>query len=336
MGVYHFMGLGLSVGAVSAAISYLGARRQRWNPVDQTFFALSGERGQKLDDKPGDIEALVLFSTADIRTGREISRDYILNRPGTVSGSDVSGQRISEMLRKVLPSELIATTERTEVSLYWCDVMRDDPVTTFERVMAVLLATKSPGRMGKEIWINLTGGNNIINSALNLSASLTGMPARMYYLLSTNDACLRHTVPERELGTDADHFWVEPPIPYIAFNPNHRALLRLLEEEIKGEAIEIDFVLDWLQNVDDFGSISGDTRQEKLKLFRRLYIVPLRAQRLLDLLDDNTIRLGTAWPQFKRYYEAMVSQTNVMDQRITLAQLAKDANWFHEEILKIR
>jgi hypothetical protein len=336
MGVYHFMGLGLSIGAVSAAISYLGARRQRWNLVDQTFFALSGERGQKLEDKPGDIEALVLFSTSDIRTGHEISRDYILNRPGAVSGSDKSGQRMPDLLYKVLPGELVAATERTEVALYWCDVMRDDPVTTFERVMAVLLATKPPGRMGKEIWINLTGGNNIINSALNLSASLTGMPARMYYLLSTNDACLRHTVPERELGTDADHFWVEPPIPYIAFNPNHRALLRLLEEEIKGEAIEIEFVLDWLQSIDDFSSIGGDTRQEKVKLFRRLYIVPLRAQRLLDLLDDNTIRLGAAWPRFKRYYEAMVRETNSGDQRATLTQLAKDETWFREEILKIR
>jgi hypothetical protein len=158
----------------------------------------------------------------------------------------------------------------------------------------------------------------------------------MYYLLSTNDACLRHTVPERELGTDADHFWVEPPIPYIAFNPNHRALLRLLEEEIKGEAIEIEFVLDWLQSIDDFSSIGGDTRQEKVKLFRRLYIVPLRAQRLLDLLDDNTIRLGAAWPRFKRYYEAMVRETNSGDQRATLTQLAKDETWFREEILKIR
>lgn len=183
MGVYHFMGLGLSVGAVTAAISYLGERRQRWNPADQTFFALSGERGQNLDDKPGDIEALVLFSTADIRMGREISHSYMLNQSGSERGAEKSGQRMSELLRKVLPNELAKTTERPEVSMYWCDVVRDDPVITFERIMAVLLATKPPGRMGKEIWINLTGGNNIINSALNLvciaygSASAYVLPA---------------------------------------------------------------------------------------------------------------------------------------------------------------
>lgn len=157
----------------------------------------------------------------------------------------------------------------------------------------------------------------------------------MYYLLSANDVCLRHTVHEHELGTADDHFWVETPIPYIAFNPNHRALLRFLEEEMKGEAIEIEFVLEWLQHVDNFSSIDGDSRQEKTKLFRRLYLVPLRAQRLLDLSDDNTIRLGAAWPRFKRYYEAMVSQTDSREQRTTLSQLAKGETWFYEESLKI-
>jgi len=336
MGVYHFMGLGLSIGAVTASVSYIGARRQRWNASDQDFFTLSGERTQSLADKPGDIEAIVLFTTAEIRSGSEGSRDYILNNAGRDDGLKKSGHLIPNLLRKVLPGELVEATDRTEVTLYWCDVVRDDPVTTFERIAAVLFAAKPPGRMGKEIWINLTGGNNIINTALNLVASLTGMPARMYYLLSKNDACLRHTMPLSRLGTSEDNFWVETPISYVAFNPNHRALLRMLEEEVKGQPVEIDFVLDWLQAVDDFNKIGGSTHQEKLQLFRRLYIVPLRAQRLLALTDNDTIGLGVAWPRFKRYYEALTHQLSESENRITLAELARAETWFHEESLKIR
>jgi len=335
MGVYHFMGLGLSVGAVTAAISYLGARRQRWNASDQAFFALSGEHRQDPDQKPGDIEAIVLFSTAEIRTGSEISRSYILNEPGNINGLEKNGQRMPNLLRRDLPKELAKSTERTEVSLYWCDAVRDDPVTTFERVMAVLLAAKPPGYVGKEVWINLTGGNNIINAALNLSASLTGMPARMYYLLSTNDRCFRHTVHERQIGTSDDHFWVETPIPYVAFNRNHQALLRMLEEEMKGESVEIELALDRLQGVDEFSTISGNTRREKVQLFRRFYIVPLQAQRLIDSSNDDKIRIGMAWPRFKRYYEAMANQSILSGERTTLAQLSNAETWFHQEKLVI-
>src|SRR5690606_19121458 len=152
------------------------------------------------------------------------------------------------------------------------------PITTFERIMAVLLATKPPGEVGKEIWINLTGGNNIVNTSLNLAASLTGLPARMYYLLSAKDACLRHTIPSSRVGTAEDNFWVETPILYITFNPNHRALLRVLEEELKGEAIDTESALDWMQSIDDFSTIAGNTRKEKVHFFRHLYIRPLKAQ----------------------------------------------------------
>ena len=35
MGVYHLMGLGLSVGTVTGPFSYLGFRYERWNATDK-------------------------------------------------------------------------------------------------------------------------------------------------------------------------------------------------------------------------------------------------------------------------------------------------------------
>ncbi|MFO7682896.1 MAG: hypothetical protein R6X34_22890 [Chloroflexota bacterium] len=92
------------------------------------------------------------------------------------------------------------------LELYWFGYDRTEPVQTFERLAQVMRAAKSPGKVGKEIWVNLTGGSNIINGALQLAASLTGTSAQMYYLLSDDPRCIRHTVPPNKLRTEQDHF----------------------------------------------------------------------------------------------------------------------------------
>ncbi|MEZ4683695.1 MAG: hypothetical protein R2932_56745 [Caldilineaceae bacterium] len=152
MGVYHFMGLGLSIGAVTAPVSYISARQQRWDATDQAFFALSGERAQDANERRGDIEALVLFTTEKVRTGVEIGRDFQLNRAGGTGGEKKSGRAVGDLLRRYLPKELAGATDRPEISLYWCDVIYDDPIITFERMMTVLLATKP-----LDVWARRSG-----------------------------------------------------------------------------------------------------------------------------------------------------------------------------------
>jgi len=43
-----------------------------------------------------------------------------------------------------------------------------------------LYVAKLLGKVGKEVWINLTGGTNVVNMALQLAAALPGTPARLY------------------------------------------------------------------------------------------------------------------------------------------------------------
>ncbi|MEZ4618466.1 MAG: hypothetical protein R2867_23530 [Caldilineaceae bacterium] len=53
-----------------------------------------------------------------------------------------SGRAVGDSRRRYLPKELAGAVDRPEISLYWCDVIYDDPIITFERMMTVLLATK--------------------------------------------------------------------------------------------------------------------------------------------------------------------------------------------------
>ncbi|MFM7371395.1 MAG: hypothetical protein ACKO2Z_27110, partial [Sphaerospermopsis kisseleviana] len=56
--------------------------------------------------------------------------------------------------------------------IYWCEVELRNIKITYERIAKVVASlAKGSGQQGKEIWMNLTGGNNVINSALQMTAS---------------------------------------------------------------------------------------------------------------------------------------------------------------------
>lgn len=336
MGVYHFMGLGRSIGAVTASISYLGERFTRWNQADQKFFELSGEIDQLAGQKPGDVEAIILFTTPEIRRSQVLCEEYILNRPGHMNGQTQPGEPVPNAVRKLLSRELqLISGGRKSIKLYYCDIARDRPTFTFERVATVLTAAKPPGRIGKEIWINLTGGSNIINAALQLAATLTGTPARLYYLISDNDDCIRHTVSSHKLGTPDDHFWVELPIVYLNFSVVHRHLLEELAT-MPQEKLLVTDLHNRLQNDMDFPTYTGAAFDDRIRVFERLFLLPLKAQRLIIWYPDNTVAIGPDWELLSRYYDATANLTSLTSEYPTLRKLADETNWFFQEELEIQ
>jgi hypothetical protein len=302
MGVYHFMGLGRSPGAVTAAISYLADRYERWDEVDAAFFATSGEFGQ--EGKRGDVQTLVLFSSREILEGQEegFCSDYIDNTAGRTGGKLIyGGEPIPKMLKKVLPSDLKrAAGGREEVALYWCEIDRIDPLVTFERIARVMYAAKPPREVGKEIWVNLTGGTNIINLALQLSAALLGGPARLYYLLSDDPRCLRHTTTRRELGAESDRFWVDIPVFYLRLNDVARAILEVLEEV--GTPLDDKDLLSRLKNHSEFWETF---RTVELNELRRDYLLPMAGQQLVRRVNEHIITIGQQWLVLKHYYSVI-------------------------------
>lgn len=317
MGVFHFMGLGRSPGAVTVALSYLAARYERWDKDDQQFFATSGEVGQSA--KPGDVQALVLFTTPEVRQGKVLAQAYIDNRAGFSHGKEVPEGHMRETLYSALGKELPHLSGgRARVAVYWCDYDRNRPTQTFERVARTLLAAKPPGKLGKEVWVNLTGGTNVLNSAFELASALTGVPARMYYVLVPTEELklVRHT---------ANTQWVELPIVNAALSQQH---LMILLELPKPPGLLISELYSRLKRYDQ--AFEHVTSPEQLNL---QYLVQLRSQRLVEFSEQKgRVSIGPRWEVLERYYEAIPEPVGTgQPDPITLDELAEREDWFHRD-----
>jgi hypothetical protein len=332
MGVYHFMGLGRSPGAVTAAVSYLADRYERWDETDAAFFAASGEFAQ--EGKRGDVQALLLFTTNDVMKGKEtaLCLDYLDNCPGQTRGKPCRGEAMTKVLKQVLPNDLKRVSgARKEVLVYWCEVDQGNPEVTFERVARVMHATRPPGAVGKEVWINLTGGNNVVNLALQLAAALLGNPARLYYLLSEEIKCLRHTTPLRDLGAERDRFWVDIPVIYLRLDATTGAILEVLE---KVETPVDD--RDLLSQLKSQHALWSELQTMDLSDLRRDYLHSMAGQRLIGRVDEHTVVVGRQWPTLKRFQTIVTdlrgpdsnAETNLMD-------LARNQQWFREDVIAL-
>lgn len=338
MGVYHLAGLGNSIGAVTAAFSYLAARKGLPDAASDPLFALSGEADEDRLTR-GAVEALVLFATREIVDDVASCDDYILNTAGRSSGVPYAGSgfhralksRLSEEVRPLARRELDAagrpSGDLKPLELFWCIYEREAPVGTFERAALVMRAASGgPGRVGKEFWVNLTGGSNIINGALQLAASLTGTPARMYYLLSANTRCVRHTVPPSALRTEGDNFWVDLPVVYLGFSAIHWAILDALESLGPGPLTLHEL----------HGLLAREVPDRAT--FIHGYLRPLSGQRLLiharDEHGQDIYQLGEGWARERRYLAAL-RHDSTQPAPQSLSELARThPEWFRHERLR--
>jgi len=341
MGVYHLMGLGVSVGAVTSPLSYLADRFARDDASDQAFFGGSGERSQGPEHKRGDVQGLVFFTTQEIINRKVAAQEYVLNERGSIRGQTrASTHNVRhELCDRLLPPILLDLTSvsrdpeqvevRRSIELYWCQIDLNDPVLTFERVARVIDALKGVGSLGKEIWINLTSGSNIINTALNLAVSLRTESARMYYVLSPKIICAHHTVPKQVIGTDKDQFWVELPIIYADFNPGHDAVIEELAT-VPGGALSLG---DLRSRISATLAGQGRTIIDDAA-FLREYIKPLLAQQLIRYRGEQ-LEIGLGRQLLERYYAAARRSGSGVRP---LADLAKDdtVDWLCRDDLVLR
>jgi len=332
MGVYHLAGLGRSIGAITAAFSYLAARKALPDSESDPLFALSGEA----DEDPatrGAVEALILFATPEIADDITGCLAYELNEAGQSRGREYPCGTFRRNLLPRLVEEVRPLGRREKdpphrlkpLDLYWCVYDDQDPVSAFERAAMVMRAASGgPGRVGKEFWVNLTGGRNIINSALQLAASLTGSPARMYYLLSANERCVRHTVPTVDFNTKRDRFWVDLPVVYLDYSAVHWTILDALLNLGPLDLYELHNLM--AREVPD--------RDE----FIHSYLRPLAAQRLIVHEEDgdrHVYRLGEGWARLRRYLEALAPDEDDPAPQSLSALVAARPEWFRHERLSL-
>ena len=320
MGVYHLMGLGTSPGAVTAPLSYMAHRYARWNAEDQLFFERSGEARQRdKSAKVGDVQALVFFTTQEVLTGSMPALRYVDNHPGETIGKQIERAPMKQVLTSLLADILPGISKRDAVDLFWCEIDRRDIQNVYERAIRVVVALAGVGGQGKEMWANLTGGNNVTNFALELAATLSGQIARLYYIQAQDIDAERCVYFTAENG-----YWVELPVMPLALGRLRATILKIVEVR-PCTAEQIYSIVR-----QDYWDLAHGI--ESTDLLHDLYLKPMRKQGLL-LQTDAGFQIGPQWALIQPFEEAW---QRTRDNEDTIEQLAKQEGWITHQTLRLR
>lgn len=168
MGIYHFAGLGRSPGAVTAGLSYIhqkyGYRHPNYGEI---------------------VEGLVLFTSAEVATGDlkafpGTTHNEYGKRTTKKTWTAKHNDHVVELIRGFLNHEF------PNISVYLVQVDINNFDDCLEQAALAMLKFHPPVGVGKHIWINITGGSNLVNAALTQVAYLSGVVARLYYTFVGN------------------------------------------------------------------------------------------------------------------------------------------------------
>ncbi len=161
MGILHLAGLGRSPGALTSGLSYLARRHGAWTK----------ELGKVVDE-------VIVFTSPEVASGTlATGGEVILNRYGseTYCPRKWTDAPVLEVLSECFAEQF------PDAKLHVCVVDLQDFYDCLRAVGQTLLRFHRAGSVGRHVQINLTGGTNILNSALFLGANLSGLVAKFYY-----------------------------------------------------------------------------------------------------------------------------------------------------------
>lgn len=226
MGINHLMSVGTSPGAVTSALAYL----------------LHHEREYLPENEGSIVENVVLFFSYDVWKGDTKADESIRNEYGkTKPGRIWSNSALGEVLAGYLPTSEIGARMREErAKLYIWPVDVTDYDSCFEAIAKTTLALARADDTGKRLWVNITGGTNVLNAALMQVASLSGLVERIYYVFLANNDDRKYLNPPSE---DEKRFRVSfIPRVKTAYDERYYLILDRLaslpeDEWITGEAL---------------------------------------------------------------------------------------------------
>ncbi len=294
MGVYHFTPVGLSPGAVTAALAYI-----KQNPKVFTT------RGSAID-------SLVIFTSPEIRRGEErLSDDCIYNR---YNGKEIikewkkNSASILEVIIHFIKQE-IAPILPDKGKVYVCPLNPDDYDNCFETVTKASLYFSSPGHTGKHIWANLTGGTNVMNAALLQVSFLSGLIGRLYYTFVPY-AEDRKYLQSRDIER---HRFKWDDIPRVKTNIDdiYHLLLKMLSQMSEGWYLDEELLSRFKQLAYQHLSTESADRvnQMDIQIFRQEYLnkmdgVELQRQVLPDQSQGREIRLSESGKQLVKWFNS--------------------------------
>lgn len=225
MGIVHLMPLGESPGAVTTALAYFKHRYGEHTP----------EWGKT-------IESVVLFTPRAILDNKRVNSIYNdYNKIGVKHRFE--DENVVQTIIKFVEREIKAIMP-DRGKIYWCEVFAEDYEQSFRSAAEAILTQLSK----KLLWLNLTGGTNIMNAALLQVASFSGLIARGYYAL-VDRPYLGYLQPAGEKNFSLYNV----PLIKTAFDETHHAVLLTLKVLSGKDWIKSDDLLSFVKQDDKYG-----------------------------------------------------------------------------------
>lgn len=319
MGVFHFMGLGRAVGSVTCAVDYIEKCLDHPDSEEvKKLFSTSGGISHVEQDK-GKIEAIVLVTSSEVIGNQITSYGYKnCDHPGPVR------QEVVRNLKKVWKRY---GAEGRKV--FWCEVDIDNFWDCFDKIVKVAYRFSAPGKQGKEIWCNLTGGTNSIGLALISMARWTGISTKHYLISQRKEYQKEVTVPPHiSIKPNKDgYFNIVPFVKTAIDTANFYEIL--FELESLNRSIKTQELFHRLQAKNlYFQNLTFDT-------FKRQYMLKIHGLGYTDYIaesDENIINM--AGKQFVNELEnlqtAMELESKILSNEMDIVAESKQWEWFKE------
>ena len=332
MGVYHFMGLGQGIGAVTCAVDYIESSLElialdKANEATKRLFAGSGGINHN-EHLSGKIEAIVLF------TSRQVIEDTLgafeyegCEKPGGVR------TEINNNLRKLWKNH--NTHEGRKV--FWCEVDINDFWDCFEKMLKVAYRFSPEGKQGKEIWINLTGGTNVVGQALLSMARLTGLSNKHYLISQKQDVQKNITIPHgHKIEPNRDgYFNIVPFFRTTLDTVGFYSILESLQEACKSSTQGVS-TQDLLNRLKQRGlfvelDVSSFTKQYMVKMQGLGYTHFTQETGLTTLSEEGRRFLEDELPEL----ENMINLEDLLKFRDeeNVVEVSKTWDWFNMDVL---
>ena len=182
MGITHFTGLGTSPGAITTGLSYL---KHKIGDVS--------EYGRI-------VEKIVIFTSPEIANRELTVKEAVINEYMSRNNRRI----IRDKDPLTIIEEFLADEFEYSVEIYCCEVNVNNFMMCFETVAKALLKFHPPGDVGKHIWVNITGGTNILNAALMQVVYLSGLIPVLYYTFVANRDDMKYLNPFSESTAEFD------------------------------------------------------------------------------------------------------------------------------------
>jgi|GEM_PF-6469726 len=216
MGIAHVFGLGFSPGVVTSPLAWIAEHlrliQQQPGSVEYNlavdFFGDDEYHGNPL--KRLDFDRIIILTTKEVVAG-EVKSYYDnqlgATRPQGIGSKDLPTASVLKCVWDFIQAE-VKTSTGSVPDIYCGLIQLDDFMHNLHVTLDVLRWLAPREKVGQHTWLNVTGGSNVLNTAMLTAAYLMGTIGRLYYTYVTpeNGACLR---PPVQPGDAA--FWFDLP-----------------------------------------------------------------------------------------------------------------------------